>query len=52
VAVEGLEVEFEGLDLEYVALLESGSSWAVVRRDLGILASTGRTGPRGEGLAY
>ena len=47
-----LEVEFEGLDLEYVALLESGSSWAVVRRDLGILASTVRTVLRGEGLAY
>jgi hypothetical protein len=35
-----------------VALLESGSSWAVVRRDLGILKSTVGTMLRGEGLAY
>jgi lipopolysaccharide/colanic/teichoic acid biosynthesis glycosyltransferase len=47
---KGLDVEFERLDLEYVALLETGSSWAVVRRDLGILASTVRTILRGEGL--
>ena len=48
---KGLDVEFERLDLEYVALLENGSSWEVVRRDLGILASTLRTILRGEGLA-
>ncbi len=48
---KGLDVEFEGLDLEYVALLENGSPWAVVRRDLGILGSTFRTILRGEGLA-
>ena len=47
---KGLDVEFERLDLEYVALLENGSSWAVVRRDVGILASTLGTILRGEGL--
>ena len=49
---KGQDVRFEQLDLDYVALLESGSSWAVVRRDLGILKSTVRTMLRGEGLAY
>ena len=49
---KGQDVRFEQLDLEYVALLASGSSWAVVRRDLGILKSTVRTMLRGEGLAY
>jgi lipopolysaccharide/colanic/teichoic acid biosynthesis glycosyltransferase len=49
---KGRDVQFEQLDLDYVALLESGSSWAVVRRDLGILKSTVRTMLRGEGLAY
>ena len=47
---KGLDVEFERLDLEYVALLENGSSWTVLRRDLGILASTVRTILRGGGL--
>ena len=49
---KGRDVQFEQLDLDYVALLESGSSWAVVRRDLGVLKSTVRTMLRGEGLAY
>jgi len=49
---KGQDVRFEQLDLDYVALLESGSSWAVVRRDLGILKSTVRTMLRGEGLTY
>jgi len=49
---KGQDVRFEQLDLDYVALLESGSSWAVVRRDLGILKSTVGTMLRGEGLAY
>jgi len=49
---KGQDVQFEQLDLDYVALLESGSPWAVVRRDLGILRSTARTMLRGEGLAY
>ena len=48
---KGLGVEFEGLDLELIALLENGSSWAVVRRDLGILGSIVRRILRGEGLA-
>ena len=49
---KGRDVQFEQLDLDYVALLESGTSWAVVRRDLGVLKSTVRTMLRGEGLAY
>ena len=49
---KGRDVQFEQLDLDYVALLESGSSWAVVRRDLSVLKSTVRTMLRGEGLAY
>ena len=49
---KGQVVQFEQLDLDYVALLESGSPWAVVRRDLGILKSTVGTMLRGEGLAY
>lgn len=48
---KGLDMEFEQLDLDYVALLENGSAWEVVRRDLGILGSTVRTMLRGEGLA-
>jgi lipopolysaccharide/colanic/teichoic acid biosynthesis glycosyltransferase len=48
---KGQAVQFEPLDLDYVALLESGLPWAVVRRDLGILRSTVRTMLRGEGLA-
>jgi lipopolysaccharide/colanic/teichoic acid biosynthesis glycosyltransferase len=49
---KGLDVHFEQLDLDYVALLETGSAWEIVRRDLGILGSTVRTMLRGEGLAY
>jgi lipopolysaccharide/colanic/teichoic acid biosynthesis glycosyltransferase len=49
---KGLDVSFEQLDTEYVALLESGSALEIVRRDLGVLASTVRTMLRGEGLAY
>ena len=49
---KGQVVQFEQLDLDYVALLESGSPWAVVRRDLGILKRTVVTMLRGEGLAY
>ena len=49
---KGRDVQFEQLDLDYVALLESGTSWAVVRRDLSVLKSTVRTMLRGEGLAY
>ena len=49
---KGRDVQFEQLDLEYVALLESRSSLAVVCRDLRILKSTVRTMLRGEGLAY
>jgi lipopolysaccharide/colanic/teichoic acid biosynthesis glycosyltransferase len=48
---KGLDVHFEQLDLDYVALLENGSAWEVVRRDLGLLGNTFRTLLRGEGLA-
>ena len=48
---KGLDAQFEQLDLDYVALLENGSSRAVVRRDLGLLRRTVRTMLRGEGLA-
>jgi len=48
---KGLDLDFESLDLEYVTLLETGSSRAIVRRDLGILWGTVRTMLRGEGLA-
>jgi len=48
---KGRDLDFERLDLEYVALLERGSSRAVVRRDLGVLGETVRTMLRGEGLA-
>ena len=48
---KGLDVQFEQLDLDYVALLENGSAWDVVRRDLGLLGNTVRTMLRGEGLA-
>ena len=48
---KGLDVHFEQLDLDYVALLESGSAWEIVRCDLGIMRRTMRTMLRGEGLA-
>jgi len=48
---KGLDVAFEELDVDYVALLETGSSWQIVRRDVAILGSTVRTMLRGEGLA-
>ena len=48
---KGRPAHFEQLDLDYVALLENGSPWEVVCRDLGILGSTVRTMLRGEGLA-
>ncbi len=44
-------MQFEQLDLDYVALLETGSALEILRRDLGILGSTVRTMLRGEGLA-
>ena len=48
---KGTEANFEQLDLAYVELLEKGSGWDVVRRDLGVLRRTIRTMLRGEGLA-
>ena len=48
---KGLDMDFEQLDLAYVELLETGSGWDVVRRDLGVLRRTVRTMLRGEGLA-
>jgi lipopolysaccharide/colanic/teichoic acid biosynthesis glycosyltransferase len=49
---KGLDVEYESLDREYVALLERGSAREVVRRDLRLLRRTLATMLRGEGLAY
>jgi lipopolysaccharide/colanic/teichoic acid biosynthesis glycosyltransferase len=49
---KGRPVEYEALDLEYVRLLEVGSSWEIVRRDLGLLRRTLSTILRGEGLRY
>jgi lipopolysaccharide/colanic/teichoic acid biosynthesis glycosyltransferase len=49
---KGLDVSFEQLDVDYVALLERGSAGEIVRRALGVLARTVRTMLRGEGLAY
>jgi lipopolysaccharide/colanic/teichoic acid biosynthesis glycosyltransferase len=49
---KGREVAFEELDRAYVALLETGSSWEILRHDLGILGRTVKTMLRGEGLSY
>ncbi len=49
---KGLDVHFEHLDREYVELLETRRSWAILRRDLGILRRTVATLLRREGLAY
>lgn len=48
---KGKDLDFERLDLEYVGLLETGSTWGILRRDLGLLGRTVRTMLRGEGLA-
>lgn len=40
------------LDLAYLALVEAGSGWRVVRADLGILRQTVGTLLRGEGLRF
>jgi lipopolysaccharide/colanic/teichoic acid biosynthesis glycosyltransferase len=50
-ASKGLDVDFERLDLAYVALLESASPRDVLRHDVGVLWRTIRTMVRGEGLA-
>jgi lipopolysaccharide/colanic/teichoic acid biosynthesis glycosyltransferase len=48
---KGRDAQFEQLDLDYVALLATGSAWDVVRRDLDLLRRTVGTMLRGEGLA-
>jgi lipopolysaccharide/colanic/teichoic acid biosynthesis glycosyltransferase len=48
---KGRARDYEGLDVAYVELLETGSGWEVVRHDLGVLRETVRTMLRGEGLA-
>ncbi|MCZ7587463.1 MAG: sugar transferase [Gaiella sp.] len=48
---KGLELDFEELDLPYVALLERGSPGDVVRHDVKVLWQTLRTMLRREGLA-
>jgi lipopolysaccharide/colanic/teichoic acid biosynthesis glycosyltransferase len=47
----GDPVRYADLDLDYVALVEGGSSWRLVRYDLRILRQTVGTMLRGEGLA-
>ena len=48
---KGLDLDFEELDLAYVALLETASPGDVLRHDLGVLWRTVRTMLRGEGLS-
>ena len=48
---KGRTADYEALDLGYVALVESASSWEIVRRDLDILRRTLGTMLRGDGLA-
>ena len=48
---KGLDVDFERLDLAYVALLENAAPRDVLRHDVSVLWRTVRTMLRGEGLA-